>query len=152
MQPIDLAEILVETLNDKSAYEFSQDFTAIRSYVPYWELKDLRELRVTVLVPSWVSSRHDRGRWLAEVTVQIGVQVKLEVPPSSDAADAAGYLMTAADPYQTLLYDISAVLRDNPHQGEANLMTITEIPYDSDHIQQNVYTGLINLTYQMIRG
>lgn len=152
MLPTELAEIIVETLNNKSAFEFSQDFTAIRSYVPCWELKDLKELRVTVLVPAFTSTRHDRARWISDVTVQIGVQVKLDIPPNADPADASNLMTTAADLYQTVLFEISAVLRANPQQGEANMMAITEIPYDSEHLQgQNIYTGLINLTYQMLR-
>lgn len=152
MLPTELAEIIVETLNNKSDFEFSQDFTAHWSYIPNWELKELKDLRVTVVVPALASARHDKTRRIADVTVHIGIQKKLKADPNADPVIASDNLVNAANPYAALLYEFSDLFFQNPQQGEAFWKSEELTLYDYDKLKEDsMYFAVLSLTYQMLR-
>jgi hypothetical protein len=86
-----LADAVVSALNTENAKpgngEFSQDFTAIRRWVPKLEPDELEDsYNVTVAPSVWNPDRPTRGKYGVEHRVQIGVQKAVD-PNDNAAAD-----------------------------------------------------------------
>lgn len=92
-----LADAMVAALN---AADFSQDFTAVRSYVGQRDLKDLDTLAVDVVPGEDTNDIVDREEMLHTLSVEIGVRQRVE-----DLTNAT------LDPLATLVNEIKAALR-----------------------------------------
>lgn len=93
---VDIADAVVTELN---AQTFSIAFTAQRSYVPVYDLREMSELKVTVIPRSVATNLASREASNDLYAVMIGVQKKLE-PEELDDVDAL----------VTLVEEISAFL------------------------------------------
>lgn len=74
---IDIADAVAAELNNA---ELSQEFTAEVNLKPEFELKDLKELKVTVVPKSLKFSGATRQELAKEVQIDIGVQKKTADP------------------------------------------------------------------------
>ena len=89
----DLAAAVVNRLNDA---DLSEDFTAARSYMPIYELPDLEDLRVDVVVERGSVEIHDRGGFQRTYLARIIVQKQLD-PQTLAEVDALETLMEEID-------------------------------------------------------
>ena len=82
-QIVDIADAVVEELNGES---FSQAFTAVRAYVPRYEVKDLKDLTVTVIPGPLAIEGATRGSEKYDYTIMVGIQKKVDddTPASVD--------------------------------------------------------------------
>ena len=137
---VDIAAAVVATLN---ANTFSPTFTAVRAYVPVYELADLESLHVTVLPVSVEQDQVDRVAMQELHRVAIGVQQRVD-PDDLPAVDALTDLTQAIADY----------LRDRP---------LTDYPaaqwesakidpvYAADLLETNrTYTGVVTTTYRLL--
>ena len=79
-----LGDAVVTSLNDES---FSEDFTSTRRYRPIIELKDLKDLTVTVIVPSLVQNITARKINTDDMVVDVLVQQQAD-PEDNAVMDA----------------------------------------------------------------
>lgn len=78
-----VSQVADEVVTAVNAGTFSKAFTAVMSYAPEYELRDMDVLHVTVVPTVHGIAPLDRERNTDTVTVEIGVQQKLK--PVSDA-------------------------------------------------------------------
>jgi hypothetical protein len=138
---IDIADAVVAALNGAT---FTQTFTAVRAYVPVYELTDLGTLRVTVvprelsLVP--LTRNADTGEYLIDVAVQKVL--------GRDNADI--------DPFMTLAEDITDLFRGSTlaTYTDAKCTAVANAPiYDPGHLdERRVFTSVVTLTFVVVRS
>ena len=72
---VDVAEAVKTELNE---HEFSQAFTAERHYRPIFDLKDMKDLHVTVVPKGVMLATAGRDRAQHDVQVDVAVQRKVD--------------------------------------------------------------------------
>jgi hypothetical protein len=134
---IDIADALAVELN---AAELSQEFTAEVNLKPEFELKDLKELKVTVVPKSLKFSgavRQESGR---EVQIDIGVQKK-----TADPEQLATLLQ--------LVEEIAGIFDRKRLAGYPKAVCIgieNEPVYDPEHLRQyRQFTSVITLKFRL---
>jgi len=143
---IPITDAVVAALNGGT---FSQPFTAIRLYVPNFDLKDMKDLHVSV-VPRGVELS-TASRSLLQHDVQIDVAVQKKLP--ADTADTAGD-QAAIDELMGLVQEIADFLREIGSFGDALWVKTENKPvYSSEHLSQlRQFTSLLTLTLRMLRA
>jgi len=135
-----IAEAVVEELN---AASFSQPFTAQRDYLPLYDLKDLKSLRVTVVPKGTAIEISGRSSNQHDVEIDVAVQQKLA---NTDNA--------AIDPLMTLVEEIADHFRFKrlTSPDAVWIKTQNEPVYAQQHLDQfRVFTSLLTLTFRIIR-
>ena len=124
--------------------EFSTEFTAQRRVLPDFELKDLGELKVSVVPHAVEIAKETRDSQRYEVTIDIGVQQKI-----TDSID------TQVAALGTLVDEIAEFLTNRPLEDApyANWSAIENDPvYVPEHLKQRrVFTSVLSVTYQMLK-
>lgn len=131
-----LAEAIRDILN---TVDFSVEFTATRAYCPYYTLKELKTLRVTVLTPIVNQSTISRVGNIDIITVDIVIQ-KQTSPTDHDAIDVL------AD----LTEEIAEHFRGTRCKKWVWLETKIIVPYDIDNLSDwQVFVSTIRMQYQI---
>ena len=135
----DIATAVVEALN---AGEFSQEFTAVRHYLPTFDLKDMKDLHVSV-VPKGVEMS-TAGRGLAQDDVQIDVAVQKKL----SAGDLA-----EIDALVALVQEIADFVRSTGRFGDAAWVRTENTPiYSPEHLENlRQFTSVLTLTLRVVR-
>jgi hypothetical protein len=143
---IQIADALVAVLN---ATTLSQPFTAVRHYLPEFDLKQMDTLHVSVVPAELDEEIADRTRDRAEYKIHVAVQkrVSKQDPPGLDTA--------AIDALMQLVEEIDDVLRHKPVAGyELAHWTKTENKpiYDPKHLKEHgQFTSLLVFTFRVTR-
>jgi len=139
----EIADAVVAALNSGT---FSQPFTAQRLYVPNFDLKDMKDLHVSV-VPRGVELS-TASRSLLQHDVQIDVAVQKKLP-----ADTAGD-MAVTDELMGLTQEIADFLRNVGNFGDAQWVKTENKPvYSSEHLEQlRQFSSVLILTLRMLRA
>lgn len=147
---IEIADAVVEVLNEAV---LSLPFTAKRLYVPIHEIRDLKDLTVSV-VPSSLNPRIlDRaGRNMYDYFIDIGIQQLIGVGKLSDEEinSACDPLMQLAEEIISELFLIELPIAHDPPPRciDADNMPI----YDPHHIdERRVFTSLVTLNFRQGR-
>ena len=134
---IDIADAVAAELNNA---ELSQEFTAKVNLKPEFELKDLKNLKVTVVHKSLKFSGATRQESAKEVQIDIGVQKKTADP------DQLAELLQ-------LVEEIAGVFDRKRLAGyqKAVCVGIENDPiYDPEHLRQyRQFTGVITLKFRV---
>jgi hypothetical protein len=135
----DIATAVVEALN---AGEFSQEFTAVRHYLPTFDLKDMKDLHVSVVPKGVEMSLAGRGLPQDDVQIDVAVQKKLT------AADLA-----EIDALVALVQEIADFVRTTGKFGDSAWMKTENVPiYSPEHLEQlRQFTSVLTLTLRMVR-
>ena len=138
---IEIAEAVKEELN---AGSFSQPFTAERHYQPLFELKDMKDLHVSV-VPNGISIHPlGRGQNQYDVRIDVAVQKKFD---TDDAPEL--------DPLMTLVEEIADHFRLKRLANYTGAMWVkTEnVPvYAQEHMEQlRQFTSVVTFTFRVQR-
>ena len=143
---VKIADAVVEVLN---AVALSQPITAVRYYLPEFDLKEMDELHVSVVPAELDEEVADRGRDRAEYKIHVAVQKRVakQDPPGLDT--------TAIDGLMQLVQEIDDLFRHKPLAGfEQALWAKTENKpiYDPKHLQEHQqFTSLLIFTFRVIR-
>ena len=136
---IDVANAVVAELN--SSVLFSDGVTAVMNLKPEFELKDLKELKVTVVPKALKISNETRQDGGREVKVDIGIQRK--------TAD----LEIIAELMQ-LVEDVAGLFEHKrlSQYQQAVCVEIENDPiYDPEHLRQyRQFTSVITLTFRVL--
>ncbi len=137
----DVADAVAEELN---AGSFSQAFTAARLVLPRFELKDLTELKVSVVPRTLDISGATRAACQYAAGVDIGIQKKVQD------------IEAGTDELGLLVDEITDFLRQRPLASTPwaiGARTQNDPVYDPGHLDQHrVFTSVLSVTYKMLRG
>ena len=137
----EIADAVATALNDG---EFSQDFEAVRHYLPTFELEEMKELHVTV-VPRGVSISL-LGRVYSQFDYRIDVAIQKRFEEGNPAQ---------LDPLMTLVEEIADFFRFKRLPGEQGPMWVhTENApiYAQEHMEQfRQFTSLLTFTFRTQR-
>jgi len=127
-----------------NAGTFSQAFTAQRSFLPVFELKDLKNVQVTVVPKGLVIIPGGRAHNQHDYAIDVAVQRKLNVADNAEI-----------DPLMTLVDEVADFFRlkrlDN-YPGAIWLKTENEPVYSQEHLDQlRQFTGLLTFTFRVVR-
>ena len=137
-------DAVVAALNDHS---FSQPFTARRCYVPVFDLKDMKNLHVTV-VPRGVEMTN-ANRSMLQSGVQIDVAIQQKLPASADPAGDSAFI----DALMGLVEEIVDFIRTTSRFGDAAWVKMENTPiYSTEHLEQlRQFTSVLTLTLLFMR-
>ena len=123
---------------------FSQSFAPQRRYRPRYELRDLKDLTVTVVPKSLSLNAATRNGRFHDVAIDIAMQQRL-----ADEHDAT------IDPLMQLVLEIVQHLsqRKLPGVPSASLIELTNDPiYAVEHLDEmRVFTSVITATYRTLQ-
>lgn len=136
---LNITDAVVAQLN---AAELSQAVEAERQYVPSYELKTLKELRVTV-VPRELHVRSlDRGRNSYEADIDIAIQKKFNKGDAAEIDPLIEFVEEIADQFR--------LKRLASFPGAIWSKTVHQVLYSQEHWDQyRQFTSLLTLTFRV---
>jgi hypothetical protein len=139
---VDIADAVIAALN---GHAFSEPFTAQRCYVPAFDLKDMKDLHVTVVPHGLEMSTASRSLLQDDVQIDVAVQKKLPVDASGDSA--------AVDALMGLVQEIADFIRSTGRFGDAVWIKTENKPiYSPEHLEQlRQFTSVLTLTLRVMR-
>ena len=143
---IQIADAVTAVLNGAT---LSQSFTAVRHYLPEFDLKEMDVLHVSVVPAELDEEIADRSRDRAEYKIHIAVQKRVakQEPPGLDTA--------AIDGLMRLVEEIDDLFRHKPLAGYESahwVKTENKPIYDPKHLKERgQFTSLLALTYRVAR-
>ena len=133
-----IANAVKTELNDT---DFSIPFTAEMALLPVFELKDMRELKVTIVPKAQSFQRLSRDTGSREIQIDIGVQKKF-----SDQSEAEALL--------DLVEEITAHFDGKRPTEASNAICVrvaNEPVYAPEHIEQyRQFTSVLTLTFKVV--
>lgn len=146
-----IADAVTAELNAAPAGTFDPAFTAQRKVLPVHELKDLAELKVTVVPKAVQITGSTRSASQYDITVDIGVQRKL----AAGSAPGSNDMDTEVDTLGALVDQIADYLRQRPLAAlpGASWVSIANEPvYAPEHLlEQRVFTSVLTVTYRALK-
>ena len=136
---IDIADAVVTALNGQG---FSQPFTAARAYRPAFDLREMKDLHVTVVPKGVELTTAGRGLAQSDVQIDIGVQQKLAT------GDDAGI-----DALMGLVQEIAEFVRATRQFGEAVWVKTENTPiYSPEHLGElRQFTSVLTATLRVVK-
>jgi len=137
-----IADAVAAALNART---FTASFKAQRAYLPTFELKDLAELRVSVVPKADESSAASRKEAQHDVQIDVAVQKKLSSGRKDEAAEIDGLM--------GLVQEIAAALWEaGRFAGVAALVRTENSPiYAPEHLREmRLFTSLLTLTLRVM--
>ena len=134
----DIAGAVVTALN---GHTFSQSFTAARAYLPVFDLKDMKDLHVTVVPRGVEMSTAGRGLAASDVQVDVAVQKKLS---GADNAEI--------DALMGLVQEIAEFIRSTGRFGDGSWVRTENVPiYSPEHLGElRQFTSVLTLTLKVM--
>lgn len=139
---IDISDAIVAALN---GHAFAQPFVAQRWYVPTFDLKDMKDLHVTVVPRGLEMSTASRSLLQNDVQIDIAVQEKLPADASGDKA--------SIDALMGLVQEVADFIRATGRFGDAVWVKTENKPiYSPEHLEQlRQFTSVLTLTLRELR-
>jgi hypothetical protein len=133
---VDIADAVAAALNGTG---FSQIFTAQRAYVPTFDLKDMKELHVTVVPRSVEMTAAARGFEITDLQIDVAVQKKLSTTTTTDLAEIDALL--------GLVQEIAEFVRTTRQFGVASWVRTENVPiYSPQHLAEwGQFTSVLTL-------
>jgi len=139
MNVIDLADQVVLSLNSEN---YNLSFTAVRTLFPFYELKDLATLHVTVVPKSINIESASRSSNEYEYQVDIAIQKAVKSPDDVEV-----------NSLMDLAIEIAKSFRGKVFQNLATVCSKQSIDplYSVEHIQPpSVFTSVVTLNFKVI--
>jgi hypothetical protein len=136
---LQLAEKIVQTLNSGS---FALAFTAVRTLFPFFELKDLSTLRVTIVPKSVNITTASRSSSEFDYQIDIAIQKAVKSPDDAEVTALTELSLAIAKSFRGKIYeDIGAVC----------FKQSIDPLYSVEYIQPpSVFTSVITLNFKII--
>lgn len=141
---LDIADAVVAELNAAPEDTFEPGFEAVRRVLPEFELKDLSQLRVSVVPRSVLITTATRAESQYEVAIDIGIQRKLGTDLDAEV-EALGTLIDAIAAYLTRRplaeapYAVWSAIENEPVYAPVHLA------------EQRVFTSVLTVTYRVMK-
>jgi hypothetical protein len=138
---VDIAEAVKDVLN---AAELSEEFTVERHYTPHFELKDMKDLRVTVVPSGITSTTMGRNRAQHDVDIDVAVQQKYTAGDN-----------TELDALMTLVEEIAALFRRQRLTDYNDAIWVkgkNEPIFAQEHMDElRQFTSVLTLTFRVMK-
>jgi hypothetical protein len=136
---LQLAEKIVQTLNSGS---FGLAFTAVRTLFPFYELKDLSTLHVTVVPKAVNIATATRSSSEFDYQIDIAIQKAVKSPDDAEVTALTELALAIAKSFRNKIYqDIGAVC----------FKQSIDPLYSVEHIQPpSVFTSVVTLNFKVI--
>jgi len=137
---VELADSVVSELNGTG---FSQPFTAVRQFLPLYNLPQLKTLTVTVVPKGTTIETKARNASQHDVDIDIAIQQKL-----------ANTETDTIDPLMTLVEEIADHFRFKRLSSPSAIWIRTENEpvFAQEHLDQyRVFTSVLTLTFRLLR-
>ena len=134
----DIADAVVAALN---GHEFSQEFTAVRAYRPEYDLREMADLRVTVVPKAVEMTTAGRGLAQSDIQIDLAVQKKLSVGDNPEIDTLMG-----------LVQEIAEFIRAMGRFGDAMWVRAENSPiYSQEHLgEMRLFTSVLTLTLRVM--
>ena len=142
--PAKITDIADAVAGELNGHGFSEAFTAVRAYQPTFDLKEMKDLHVTVVPKSVTTAVASRSDDQVDCAVDIGIQKKLGQDAKVDA-----------DTLMALVEEIAAFLNRRPLAALPNVVwvsTLNEPIFSPDHFEQlRQFTSVLTVTYRVLQ-
>ncbi len=137
---LEIADAIVDTL--KTINYGDSALPAVRSLFPFYELKDLATLKVTVVPKSVDIQSFGRSASEFDYEIDIAVQKAVSSPDISEVGNLADLVMTIAKAFKKKVYTTV---------GNAACYKQSISLYSAEHIQPpSVFTSVLTLNFKVI--
>ena len=137
---IQLADAIVLYLNEEAATLGTTGTTAVRSYLPRYDLKDMDTLHLTVVPKTAAQQKAGRRNVQEDLAIDIAVQKRFTEATKTEEIDALVHIV------QTI-FDSFVDMQ----VGDYSVMAVVNDPiYSPVHMEQyNQFTSVITVSFQM---
>ena len=134
----DTADAVVAALN---GHQFSQAFTAVRAYRPEYDLREMADLRVTVVPKAVEMTTAGRGIAQSDIQIDLAVQKKLSSCDNSEIDTLMG-----------LVQEIAEFVRATGRFGDAVWVRAENAPiYSQEHLgEMRLFTSVLTVTLRVM--
>jgi hypothetical protein len=134
----DIADAVVAELN---GHEFSQEFTALRAYRPEYDLREMGDLRVTVVPKAVEMTTAGRGIAQSDIQIDLAVQKKLSACDNAEIDTLMG-----------LVQEIAEFIRSTGRFGGAVWVKTENSPiYAPEHLgEMRLFTSVLTVTLRVM--
>lgn len=137
-----LADALVAMLNAPAPFVFSQSFNAERRWLPYFDLPDLKTIRVSVVPREDKGKKLTRNSWQHDTPIDIAIQQKL--PDYDVAAMDAGVLL--AEEINTFFETYRPATPEKLVQTTVQALVVNELLK-----KNNIFSSVVTLDFMAER-
>lgn len=136
-----IADAIVAELN---AATFGQPVTAVRHYLPSFELTEMQALHVSVVPKSVILAGGDRSRSQGDYSVDVAVQRKFQTGDNAELDTLADLVEEIADHFRAK--------RLSSYPNAVWLKTEQSVLYAPEHMEElRQFTSVLTLTYRVLR-
>ena len=143
---IEIADAVTAELNAAPPGTFTQSFTAERKVLPFYELQDLANLRVTVVPKAVEITGSTRSASQHDFAIDIGIQKKLGSPSTLEAE---------VESLGNVVDQIAEYLRQRKLTAApfaAWVSTTNDPVYAPEHLlEKRVFTSVLTVTYRAMK-
>lgn len=137
----DIADALVAELNGAT---FSQPVTAVRSYLPQYDLTEMQSLHVTVVPKGVVLGSADRSRGQGDYSIDVAVQRKFAAGDNADLDGLTNLVEEIINHFRGRRLD--------SYPDAAWLKTEQTVLYAPEHMAElRQFTSVVTFTYRVLR-
>ena len=137
----DVADAVVAELN---ATAFSQPVEAKRSYLPQFDLAEMKDLHVTVVPKGVTILPGSRSQNVYEAAIDVAVQKKLDKADNTEIDVLMGLVDEIADRFR--------LKRLDSYPGAVWTKTEQQPIYSQEHLDQmRQFTSVLTFTFRMVR-
>ena len=137
----DIADAIVAQLNGET---FSQPVTAVRSYLPQYDLTEMQTLHVTVVPKGVVLGSADRSRGQGDYSVDVAVQRKFAAGDNADLDGLTNLVEEIINHFRGRRLD--------SYPDAAWLKTEQTVLYAPEHMAElRQFTSIVTFTYRVLR-
>ncbi len=127
-----------------SAATFSQPVTAVRSYLPQYDLTEMQSLHVTVVPKGVVLGSSDRSRAQGDYSIDVAVQRKFAAGDNADLDGLTDLVEEISDHFRGRRLD--------SYLDAAWLKTEQSVLYAPENMAElRQFTSVLTLTYRVVR-
>lgn len=137
----EIADAIVAELNGVT---FSQPVTAVRSYLPQYDLTEMQSLHVTVVPKGVVLGSADRSRGQGDYSVDVAVQRKFAAGDNADLDGLTNLVEEVINHFRGRRLD--------SYPDAAWLKTEQTVLYAPEHMAElRQFTSIVTFTYRVLR-
>lgn len=137
----DIADAIVAELNGAT---FIQPVTAVRSYLPQYDLTEMQSLHVTVVPKGIVLGSADRSRSQGDYSIDVAVQRKFAAGDNADLDGLTNLVEEIINHFRGRRLD--------SYPDAAWLKTEQTVLYAPEHMAElRQFTSIVTFTYRVLR-
>lgn len=148
--PVTLRDEVAADLTKKSG-GWARSFEAVPKYQPKFDFEECDNLQVQVVLMFWRKNPDNRGEWMHEYVIAVGLHWRASAKSASQAIERFDELMLLLEQISDHYEDIRPTIADCV-LADVEFGGGTGLPYAHEVIEsQNQFTSVIHLTFRKWR-